>query len=123
MLLKSHDSFAEPSVVVRQCPDEGNLISFLSNVMERGGGRESGMVRSGTCSSPGEGRGEVRRGLSTNDALNQRQKVLAALSSAGKLIVATNSYHAIHLHEPDIVADAISDIEAGRSGDTRWQSA
>jgi hypothetical protein len=37
---------------------------------------------------------------------------LAQLSSAGKLVVATNSDHDIHRYEPDLVADEIRHVVA-----------
>jgi pimeloyl-ACP methyl ester carboxylesterase len=52
----------------------------------------------------------IRRGLRSNDVLNQREADLAALSSAGRLIIATNSDHDIYLWEPNVVADAIRDV-------------
>lgn len=52
----------------------------------------------------------LRRGLRTNDVLNEREADLARLSSAGKLIVATNSDHDIHMYQPELVASAIHDI-------------
>jgi hypothetical protein len=52
----------------------------------------------------------MRRGLRSNDVLNQREADLAELSSAGRLIVATKSDHDIHLYQPDLVAEAIRDV-------------
>ena len=52
----------------------------------------------------------MRRGLRTNDVLNQREADLAELSSVGRLITATNSDHDIHLYEPDLVAEAIRNV-------------
>ncbi len=52
----------------------------------------------------------MRRGLRTNAVLNQREADLAELSSAGRLIIATNSDHDIHLYQPDLVAEAIRDV-------------
>jgi pimeloyl-ACP methyl ester carboxylesterase len=52
----------------------------------------------------------LRRGLRTNDTLNQREADLAALSSVGKLIVAPESDHDIHLWSPDLVVSAIRDV-------------
>ena len=58
----------------------------------------------------------LRRGLRTNDPLDRREAELAALSSAGRLIVASKSDHYIHLYEPDLVADAIREVvEKARS--------
>jgi pimeloyl-ACP methyl ester carboxylesterase len=62
----------------------------------------------------------LRRGIRTNDVLNQREADLAALSSVGRLVVAMNSDHDIYLYEPDLVAGAIRDVvntaRAGRKG-------
>jgi pimeloyl-ACP methyl ester carboxylesterase len=52
----------------------------------------------------------LRRGLRTNDTLNQREADLAALSLVGKLIVAPESDHDIHLWSPDLVVSAIRDV-------------
>jgi pimeloyl-ACP methyl ester carboxylesterase len=52
----------------------------------------------------------LRRGLRTNDTLNQREADLAALSSVGKLVVAPESDHDIHLWSPDLVVNAIRDV-------------
>ncbi len=49
----------------------------------------------------------LRRGLRTNDVLNQREADLVALSSVGRLIVATQSDHEIQLYQPDLVVQAI----------------
>jgi len=57
----------------------------------------------------------IRRGLRTNDVLNQREADLAALSTAGRLIVATQSDHEIQLYEPDLVAGAIHDVVTAAS--------
>jgi pimeloyl-ACP methyl ester carboxylesterase len=57
----------------------------------------------------------LRRGLRSNDVLNQREADLAALSTVGKLVVATRSDHEIHLYEPELVAGAIREVvEAAR---------
>ena len=62
----------------------------------------------------------LRRGLRTNNVLDQREADLAALSSAGRLIVATRSDHDIMLYEPDLVVDGIRDVvKAARSGKGR----
>lgn len=52
----------------------------------------------------------LRRGLRTNDTLNQREADLATLSSVGKLVVAPESDHEIHLWSPDLVVSAIRDV-------------
>jgi pimeloyl-ACP methyl ester carboxylesterase len=52
----------------------------------------------------------IRRGRRTNAVLNQREADLATLSSASKLIVATNSDHDIYLYEPELVANAIHEV-------------
>ncbi len=61
----------------------------------------------------------LRRGLRTNDVLNQREADLAVLSTAGRLIVATKSDHEIHLYEPDLVAGAIRDVVNAARGRRR----
>ena len=55
----------------------------------------------------------LRRGRRTNDVLNQREADLVALSSVGKLVVATESDHEIQLYQPDLVAQAIRDVIGG----------
>jgi pimeloyl-ACP methyl ester carboxylesterase len=52
----------------------------------------------------------LRRGRRTNDVLNQREADLVALSSVGKLVVATESDHEIQLYQPDLVVQAIRDV-------------
>lgn len=52
----------------------------------------------------------MRRGLRTNEVLNQREADLAKLSSTGRLIIATKSDHDIHLYQPDLVAEAIRNV-------------
>ncbi len=52
----------------------------------------------------------LRRGRRTTDVLNQREADLMALSSVGKLVVATESDHEIQLYQPDLVAQAIRDV-------------
>lgn len=52
----------------------------------------------------------LRRGRRTTDVLNQREADLVALSSVGKLVVATESDHEIQLYQPDLVAQAIRDV-------------
>jgi pimeloyl-ACP methyl ester carboxylesterase len=52
----------------------------------------------------------MRRGLRANDVLNQREADLVALSTVGRLIVATKSDHDIQLYEPDLVAAAVRDV-------------
>jgi pimeloyl-ACP methyl ester carboxylesterase len=58
----------------------------------------------------------LRRGLRTNDILNQREADLAALSTVGKLVVAPTSDHEIHLWEPDLVVTAIQDVVTAARG-------
>jgi len=52
----------------------------------------------------------LRRGRRTNDVLNQREADLVALSSTGKLVIATESDHEIQLYQPDLVVQAIRDV-------------
>ena len=52
----------------------------------------------------------LRRGLRTNDVLNQREADLAALSTRGRLVVAPESDHEIQLYQPDLVVQAIRDV-------------
>ncbi len=52
----------------------------------------------------------LRRGRRTNDVLNQREADLVALSSVGKLVIATESDHEIQLYQPDLVVQAIRDV-------------
>ena len=52
----------------------------------------------------------LRRGLRTNDVLNQREADLVGLSSVGRLVVATQSDHEIQLYQPDLVVQAIRDV-------------
>ncbi len=52
----------------------------------------------------------LRRGRRTNDVLNQREADLVALSSVGKLVLATESDHEIQLYQPELVVKAIRDV-------------
>ena len=52
----------------------------------------------------------LRRGRRTTDVLNQREADLVALSSIGKLVIATESDHEIQLYQPDLVVQAIRDV-------------
>ncbi|HEV2670532.1 MAG TPA: alpha/beta hydrolase [Gemmatimonadales bacterium] len=52
----------------------------------------------------------LRRGRRTTDVLDQREAELVALSSIGKLVVATESDHEIQLYQPDLVVQAIRDV-------------
>ena len=56
----------------------------------------------------------LRRGRRTNDVLNQREADLVALSSRGKLVVATESDHEIQLYQPELVVQAIKDVLGSR---------
>jgi pimeloyl-ACP methyl ester carboxylesterase len=58
----------------------------------------------------------LRRGLRTNAILNQREADLVALSSVGKLIVATQSDHEIQLYQPDLVVQTIRDVIGASRG-------
>jgi hypothetical protein len=52
----------------------------------------------------------LRRGLRSNPVLEQREADLAKMSSRGRLVVATQSDHYIHLYEPDLVVKAIREV-------------
>jgi pimeloyl-ACP methyl ester carboxylesterase len=58
----------------------------------------------------------LRRGLRTSDLLNQREADLVALSSVGRLVVATESDHEIQLYQPDLVVQAIRDVSRESRG-------
>lgn len=62
----------------------------------------------------------LERGEDTNATRNAQQAQLAALSSAGRLIKAEGSGHAIHLFRPDLVVEAIRQVIApSRKGNRR----
>jgi pimeloyl-ACP methyl ester carboxylesterase len=52
----------------------------------------------------------LARGRNTNDTKKQMQAELASLSSVGKLIIADQSDHEIHLYQPDLVIQAIKSV-------------
>jgi pimeloyl-ACP methyl ester carboxylesterase len=52
------------------------------------------------------------RGRENDEAVRRRGEELARLSSIGRLIVADNSGHEIHLWRPDLVIQAIRDVTA-----------
>jgi pimeloyl-ACP methyl ester carboxylesterase len=52
----------------------------------------------------------VTRGRNTNPTRIQQHREVANLSSLGKLVVADNSGHEIHLYRPDVVIQAIREI-------------
>jgi hypothetical protein len=49
----------------------------------------------------------LARGKNTNDTKKRMQTELASLSRVGKLIIADQSDHEIHLYQPDLVIQAI----------------
>jgi len=57
----------------------------------------------------------LARGLNTNEDKKRMQTELAALSRVGKLRVAAESDHEIHLYQPDLVIQSIKEaVEAGQ---------
>jgi pimeloyl-ACP methyl ester carboxylesterase len=62
----------------------------------------------------------LARTRNTDDRRKEMQAQLAALSAKGRLVMAQDSGHEIHLYRPDLVIEAISDIvEASRRNLTR----
>ncbi len=52
----------------------------------------------------------LARGKNTNDTKKRMQTELASLSRVGKLIIADQSDHEIHLYQPDVVVEAIKSV-------------
>jgi pimeloyl-ACP methyl ester carboxylesterase len=47
--------------------------------------------------------------------------VITALSNTGKLIIAENSGHAIHLYRPELVTRSITEVVAAARARSRYQ--
>jgi hypothetical protein len=54
----------------------------------------------------------LTRGLRTDEHIRRQHDDIAALSSVGKVIVAPDSDHEIHLYRPDLVIQAIREVRA-----------
>jgi hypothetical protein len=58
----------------------------------------------------------LARGKNTNDTKKRMQAELASLSRVGKLIMADDSDHEIHLYQPNLVIQAIKSVVDASTG-------